>query len=126
MGTTNAAANYLGSTTGGGGTSTEVLSNYKLQQGGSLLGGGGGIGGTTTEFDSISQLSQKAYSNALATTRVGGVGDRMDRIGGGDLTNLETSDTSLIDYNITNEQMKYRANVENMYKKGMLCSWKTD
>ena len=115
MGTTNAAANYLGSTTGGGGTSTEVLSNYKLQQGGSLLGGGGGIGGTTTEFDSISQLSQKAYSNALATTRVGG----------GDLTNLETSDTSLIDYNITNEQMKYRANVENMYKKGMLCSWKT-
>ena len=101
----------LGGNTGGG-TSMELLSNYK-SQGGSLLGGGGGI---TTDLDSISQLSQKAYTNTnVVTSRTGGGG------GGklvGDLTNLETSDTSVIDYNLINEEMKYRANIENMYKKG--------
>ena len=105
----------LGGNTGGG-TSMELLSNYK-SQGGSLLGGGGGGGGITTDLDSISQLSQqKAYTNTnVLTSRTGGGG------GGklvGDLTNLETSDTSVIDYNLINEEMKYRANIENMYKKG--------
>ena len=102
-----------------GGTSTELLSNYKSQPG-SVLAGAGGGGGITTDFDSVSQLSQKAYSNTMAIPRTTSVGAPSNNIGLGDLTNLETSDTSVIDYNLVNEEMKYRANLDNMYKKGML------
>ena len=110
----------LGSNTAGG-TSTEMLSNYKSHPGSVLAGGGGG--GITTDFDSVSQLSQKAYTNTMAQIprTSGGIGGGS---GGnmtiGDLANLETSDTSVIDYNLVNEEMKYRANLDNMYKKGIL------
>ena len=119
---TSGTAGLLGGNTGGG-TSMELLSNYKSQGGSLLGGGGGGGGGITTDLDSISQLSQKAYTNTnVVTSRTGGGG------GGkliGDLTNLETSDTSVIDYNLINEEMKYRANMENMYKKGKSTFIKT-
>ena len=70
--------------------------------------------------DSMSQISRAlrtstaaAAAAAAATSRGGGgVG------GGGTTTDLgETSDTSVIDFNIINDDMKYR-NLENMYKKG--------
>ena len=99
-----------------GGTSTELLSNYKSHPG-SVLAGAGGGGGITTDFDSVSQLSQKAYSN-MAIPRTTSGGATGNNIALGDLTNLETSDTSVIDYNLVNEEMKYRANLDNMYKKG--------
>ena len=113
---TSITGGLLGSNTAGG-TSTEFLSNYKSLPGSVMAGGGGG--GMTTDFDSVSQLSQKAYTNAMATTRAtGGIGGS-GSIAIGDLANLETSDTSVIDYNLVNEEMKYRANLDNMYKKGI-------
>ena len=83
------------------------------------MAGAGGGGGITTDFDSVSQLSQKAYSN-MAIPRTTSGGATGNNIALGDLTNLETSDTSVIDYNLVNEEMKYRANLDNMYKKGKL------
>ena len=49
----------------------------------------------------------------------GGIGGSGGNMTIGDLANLETSDTSVIDYNLVNEEMKYRANLDNMYKKGI-------
>ena len=116
---TSITGGLLGSNTAGG-TSTEMLSNYKSHPG-SILAGGVGGGGITTDFDSVSQLSQKAYTNTTAVPRTTGAvvagGANMTI---GDLANLETSDTSVIDYNLVNEEMKYRANLDNMYKKGIL------
>ena len=69
--------------------------------------------------DSMSQISRAlrtstaaaAAAAAAATSRGGGGG-------AGTTTDLgETSDTSVIDFNIINDDMKYR-NLENMYKKG--------
>ena len=117
---TSITGGLLGGNTAGGGTSTELLSNYKSQPGSVMASGGGG--GITTDFDSISQLSQRAYNytNTIPTTRTigGGGGGGGSNMAIGDLTNLETSDTSVIDYNLINEEMKYRANLDNMYKKG--------
>ena len=70
--------------------------------------------------DSMSQISRAlrtstaaAAAAAAATSRGGGGAG-----GGGTTTDLgETSDTSVIDFNIINDDMKYR-NLENMYKKG--------
>ena len=113
---TSITGGLLGGNTAGG-TSTELLSNYKSHPGSVMAGGGGG--GITTDFDSISQLSQKAYTNTIAATRtIGSGGGGGSNIAIGDLANLETSDTSVIDYNLINEEIKYRANLDNMYKKG--------
>ena len=103
-------------TTAGERSSTELLSNYKSQPGSVMAGGGGGL---ITDFDSISQLSQKAYMNTIEATKTTQGGEGVSNIAIGNLTNLETSDTSVIDYNLINEEMKYRKNLDNMYKKGM-------
>ena len=94
------------------------------------MAGGGGGGGITTDFDSVSQLSQKAYTNTMIPPKtssggIGGstVGNTERGIPISEMINLETSDTSVIDYNLVNEEIKYRANLDNMYKKGKL---KTD
>ena len=105
---------------GGGDTSTELLSNYKSHPGSVMAGGGGAI---ITDFDSVSQLSQKMYTNPMGnhkTTSVGMGGGGSGNMTIGDLANLETSDTSVIDYNLVNEEIRYRANLDNMYKKGIL------
>ena len=94
-----------------------MLSNYKSHPG-SVLAGTGGGGGITTDFDSVSQLSQKAYSNTMAIPKTTSGAAGSNNMALGDLTNFETSDTSVIDYNLVNEEMKYRANLDNMYKKG--------
>ena len=84
-----------------------------------MLAGAGGGGGITTDFDSVSQLSQKAYSNTMAIPRTTAGASGSNNIVLGDYANLETSDTSVIDYNLVNEEMKYRKNLDNMYKKGI-------
>ena len=83
------------------------------------MAGAGGGGGITTDFDSVSQLSQKAYSNTMAIPRTTAGVSGSNNIVLGDYANLETSDTSVIDYNLVNEEMKYRKNLDNMYKKGI-------
>ena len=127
-GTSITGGGLIGSNTAGG-TSTELLSNYKSHPG-SVMAGGGGGGGITTDFDSVSQLSQKAYTNTMIPPKtssggIGGstVGNTERGIPISEMINLETSDTSVIDYNLVNEEIKYRANLDNMYKKGKL---KTD